>query len=126
MARTRSLSVGNEQRWRRPNAEHVPPMAGPVVANGGARDLFDQEDPLNGLENLSNVGGVCNAGVVGGKSDEECWRSSVRRRELIEIIRESMEKNRLCFQTNNRYGEDPVLSCGKPLLMRHLMLSENP
>ncbi|XP_055683200.1 protein naked cuticle [Lutzomyia longipalpis] len=36
------------------------------------------------------------------KSEEECWKSSLRRRELIEIIRESMEKNRLCFQGNRK------------------------
>lgn len=29
-----------------------------------------------------------------------CWKSPLRRHELIEIIRESMEKNRLCFQPN--------------------------
>lgn len=29
-----------------------------------------------------------------------CWKSPLRRHELIEIIRESMEKNRLCFQAN--------------------------
>lgn len=34
------------------------------------------------------------------ESAEECWKSSLRRHELIEIIRESMEKNRLCFQSN--------------------------
>ncbi|XP_059615362.1 protein naked cuticle [Phlebotomus argentipes] len=36
------------------------------------------------------------------KSEEECWESSLRRRELIEIIRKSMEKNRLCFQGNRK------------------------
>lgn len=101
--RARSLSVGNEQRWRRhPNETGTPVLR--AGANRGV-DIFDQEDPLNGLENISNVGGAvkCNGGgIIGGKSDEECWRSSLRRRELIEIIRESMEKNRLCFQTNNR------------------------
>lgn len=98
IARARSLSVGNEQRWKRtsPAAAAVPATAAMLGTgmNGGVA-LFDEEDQLNGLDNLSQIG-------VGGKSDEECWRSSLRRRELIEIIRESMEKNRLCFQTNNR------------------------
>lgn len=89
MARARSLSVGNEQRWKTSRTTSMGPILGTGL-NGGV-ELFDQEDQLNGLENLSGL-----------KSDEECWRSSLRRRELIEIIRESMEKNRLCFQTNNR------------------------
>lgn len=32
--------------------------------------------------------------------DQQCWKSPLKRHELIEIIRESMEKNRLCFQPN--------------------------
>lgn len=35
-----------------------------------------------------------------GNPQEECWKSSLCRRELIEIIRESMVKNSLCFQPN--------------------------
>lgn len=107
MARARSLSVGNEQRFKRTSpataANHNGNMLMGTGLNSGV-ELFDQEDQLNGLDNLSQMGGNAGGVVVngGGKSDEECWRSSLRRRELIEIIRESMEKNRLCFQTNNR------------------------
>lgn len=32
--------------------------------------------------------------------EQQCWKSPLKRHELIEIIRESMEKNRLCFQPN--------------------------
>lgn len=35
-----------------------------------------------------------------GTTQEECWKSSLCRRELIEIIRDSMVKNSLCFQPN--------------------------
>ena len=107
IARARSLSVGNEQRYKRPQTMPAPVTTSHMLETGvnSGVELFDEEDQLNGLDNLSQVGG--GGGVVGvvgatGKSDEECWRSSLRRRELIEIIRESMEKNRLCFQTNNR------------------------
>lgn len=98
--------MGNEQRWKRtpPSVVVVPeqPRLGTGL-NSGVQLFDEEEDQLNGLDNLSMLGG----GVVanGGRSDEECWRSSLRRRELIEIIRESMEKNRLCFQTNNRLVE---------------------
>ena len=57
-ARVRSLSVGNEYKWRQ-----------------------SQNQKLNKTTELNN----------GGK---------LRRNELIEIIRESMEKNKLCFQSN--------------------------
>ncbi|XP_053694344.1 protein naked cuticle homolog isoform X2 [Sabethes cyaneus] len=33
---------------------------------------------------------------------DECWKSSLCRRELIEIIRDSMVKNSLCFQPNRK------------------------
>ncbi|XP_058448290.1 protein naked cuticle homolog [Malaya genurostris] len=36
---------------------------------------------------------------------EECWKSSLCRRELIEIIRDSMVKNSLCFQPNRKPSE---------------------
>ncbi|XP_062547021.1 protein naked cuticle homolog [Armigeres subalbatus] len=37
-----------------------------------------------------------------GPTQEECWKSSLCRRELIEIIRDSMVKNSLCFQPNRK------------------------
>ncbi|XP_058818655.1 protein naked cuticle homolog [Topomyia yanbarensis] len=37
---------------------------------------------------------------------EECWKSSLCRRELIEIIRDSMVKNSLCFQPNRKSSEN--------------------
>uniref|UniRef100_A0A8W7PC64 Protein naked cuticle homolog n=1 Tax=Anopheles coluzzii TaxID=1518534 RepID=A0A8W7PC64_ANOCL len=46
----------------------------------------------------------CYENVIGrmAAAQEECWKSSLCRRELIEIIRESMVKNSLCFQPNRR------------------------
>jgi len=34
------------------------------------------------------------------RKSAECWKSALNRNDLISIIRESMEKNRLCFQLN--------------------------
>lgn len=61
------------------------------------------EEPISRVRSLSVGNENCyneidGGGVVGGPGD--CWKSSIRRHELIEIIRDSMEKNRLCFQSN--------------------------
>ncbi|XP_063697659.1 protein naked cuticle homolog [Culicoides brevitarsis] len=40
--------------------------------------------------------------------EQQCWKSPLKRHELIEIIRESMEKNRLCFQPNRKSIETPT------------------
>ncbi|XP_053674935.1 protein naked cuticle homolog [Anopheles nili] len=49
----------------------------------------------------------CYENVIGrmAAAQEECWKSSLCRRELIEIIRESMVKNSLCFQPNRKAME---------------------
>ncbi|XP_058125977.1 protein naked cuticle homolog [Anopheles ziemanni] len=44
-------------------------------------------------------------GRVAAAAPGECWKSSLCRRELIEIIRESMVKNSLCFQPNRKAME---------------------
>lgn len=50
----------------------------------------------NGDGALVVIGGIAGKTIEGG---EECL-NNLRRNDLIDIIRESMEKNRLCFQTN--------------------------
>uniref|UniRef100_A0A182JGN2 Protein naked cuticle homolog n=1 Tax=Anopheles atroparvus TaxID=41427 RepID=A0A182JGN2_ANOAO len=49
----------------------------------------------------------CYENVIGrvAAAPGECWKSSLCRRELIEIIRESMVKNSLCFQPNRKAME---------------------
>lgn len=69
-ARVRSLSVGNENCYQMA-------AAAAASANGAA----------------TNVAQL----IEGG--EEECL-NNLRRNDLIDIIRESMEKNRLCFQSN--------------------------
>ncbi|XP_055591954.1 protein naked cuticle homolog [Uranotaenia lowii] len=43
----------------------------------------------------------CYENMIGNPQDE-CWKSSLCRRELIEIIRDSMVKNSMCFQPNRK------------------------
>lgn len=70
-ARVRSLSVGNERNFR-----------------GTHRH-----------SNRGDGGGDASSGASGRDRNDECL-NNLRRNDLIDIIRESMEKNRLCFQPN--------------------------
>lgn len=72
-ARIRSLSVGNEASFRNSSRR-----------NGRTVDI---------------IGGDGSSGASGKERNVECL-NNLRRNDLIDIIRESMEKNRLCFQTN--------------------------
>lgn len=71
-ARIRSLSVGNEASFR----------------NSCRR---------NG-RTIDGIGGNASSGASGKERNAECL-NNLRRNDLIDIIRESMEKNRLCFQS---------------------------
>jgi hypothetical protein len=74
MARVRSLSVGNENKWK--YAYH-------------ANNILNEQQGYQKQQKQF-------------LSTKECeWNNTdLRRQELIEIIKDSMEKNRLCFQSN--------------------------
>lgn len=78
-ARVRSLSVGNENCMLLRNNHQLS-----VRGGGGGEVLMGGKQMTSGG---SNAGG------------DECL-NNLRRNDLIDIIRESMEKNRLCFQSN--------------------------
>lgn len=71
--RIRSLSVGNENTYRNRR-----------VVN------------LNGEVDFT---GDVSSGASGKDRNDECL-NNLKRNDLIDIIRESMEKSRLCFQSN--------------------------
>lgn len=89
-ARVRSLSVGNENCYRNNN---INSSVGRVVTTGGGGG----DGGSTGRGDISGGGGVIDAVIVDG--GDECL-NNLRRNDLIDIIRESMEKNRLCFQSN--------------------------
>lgn len=72
--RMRSLSVGNENSYRNSNRR-------PIHLN-------------TEIEN-----GDVSSGASGKDRNNECL-NNLKRNDLIDIIRESMEKSRLCFQSN--------------------------
>lgn len=80
MARVRSLSVGNENKWK-----HQQQTNNILNEQRHQEELKTQAKPQDFLTT----------------KDYHQWNNNaLRRDELIEIIRESMEKNRLCFQGN--------------------------
>lgn len=72
--RMRSLSVGNENSYR--NFNRRPVHLNTEIENGDA-----------------------SSGASGKDRNDECL-NNLKRNDLIDIIRESMEKSRLCFQSN--------------------------
>jgi hypothetical protein len=58
----------------------------------------DEPPPVARMRSLSVGNENCYKNIQ--QTQDERWKSSLRRHELIQIIRESMEKNRLCFQAN--------------------------
>lgn len=76
--RVRSLSVGNENSFRTGNRRAL---------NGG------------GVGAELELNGDVSSGASAKERNDECL-NSLRRNDLIDIIRESMEKSRLCFQSN--------------------------
>lgn len=79
VARVRSLSVGNENKWK--YAHH-------------ANNLLNEQQRQHNVALLKQQKQFLSA-------KEYHWNNTdLRKQELIEIIRDSMEKNRLCFQSN--------------------------
>uniref|UniRef100_A0A1I8NX69 Protein naked cuticle homolog n=1 Tax=Stomoxys calcitrans TaxID=35570 RepID=A0A1I8NX69_STOCA len=97
--RQRSLSVGNETCW---NNRHLQKAANqnhqlPWMA---AQQLHTT-DVLDGVQ-LRNPFQPMDVNVSQKRNSAECWKTALNRNDLISIIRESMEKNRLCFQLNGK------------------------
>ncbi|XP_055381641.1 protein naked cuticle [Condylostylus longicornis] len=82
--RRRSLSVGNECNWRK--RQDLKPSRLTSGING------------TNFDNGNNIG----QDVVDGDCRVEFRNNGLKRNELIDIIRESMEKNRLCFQSSGK------------------------
>ncbi|KAI8122179.1 Protein naked cuticle [Lucilia cuprina] len=115
--RQRSLSVGNETCWKNRHLQKPPAnstqqqllwhaeqqlnnSAGGVVA--GATDMVDGVQLRNPLKSTASGGGKVSSSSAQKRNSAECWKTALNRNDLISIIRESMEKNRLCFQLNGK------------------------
>ncbi|KAH8242384.1 hypothetical protein KR032_004217, partial [Drosophila birchii] len=118
--RQRSLSVGNDSSWQNRHLQQQQPQ---TVQASPAQPLNHKSvsvsPPLGGAG--AGVGDLMLDGVQlrqprpqslthqqqqqqqqQQRKSAECWKSALNRNDLISIIRESMEKNRLCFQLNGK------------------------
>ncbi|XP_037720674.1 protein naked cuticle isoform X1 [Drosophila subpulchrella] len=114
--RQRSLSVGNDSAWQnrhlqpqqpavgQPNATPPPPQplnhksASGSPPLGGGGDMM-----LDGVQlRQPRPQSLAHQPSQQQRKSAECWKSALNRNDLISIIRESMEKNRLCFQLNGK------------------------
>ncbi|KAH8332263.1 hypothetical protein KR074_012042, partial [Drosophila pseudoananassae] len=117
--RQRSLSVGNDSSWQNRHLQpqvvqqaaattptqslnHKSASVSPPLVGGGGEVMLDgvqlrQPRP----QSLTHQQHQQQQQQQQRKS-AECWKSALNRNDLISIIRESMEKNRLCFQLNGK------------------------
>ncbi|EDX11026.1 protein naked cuticle isoform X1 [Drosophila simulans] len=117
--RQRSLSVGNDSacqnrhlQLQQPPVGHPQPQSlnhksasgSPPLGVGGGGDMM-----LDGVQlrqprpqSLTPQQHQQQNQQQQQRKSTECWKSALNRNDLISIIRESMEKNRLCFQLNGK------------------------
>lgn len=88
-SRQRSLSVGNESSWK---------MRGVHISKNIAATSASTASTTNATGAPTVVDEVDGHNPGGSSPNNECWNNALKRNDLIDIIRASMEKNRLCFQ----------------------------
>lgn len=79
--------IGRKSRSRKPKANELHPAARIRSLSVGNENSY------------RNSNGDASSGASGKDRNDECL-NNLRRNDLIDIIRESMEKSRLCFQSN--------------------------
>lgn len=92
--RQRSLSVGNEEAcWNNRHLQkHQHQLHWVADQQLNNTDVLDDVQLRNTFQSENTP--------ISEKRNSECWKTALNRNDLISIIRESMEKNRLCFQLN--------------------------
>uniref|UniRef100_A0A1A9WA89 Protein naked cuticle homolog n=1 Tax=Glossina brevipalpis TaxID=37001 RepID=A0A1A9WA89_9MUSC len=119
--RPRSLSVGNET-WVKD--QHLQKQS-------HQRMELCPEQSLNSTDTVESVQrrntqkspiGTFNGSPKHNSAD--CWKTTFNRNDLISIIRESMEKNRLCFQLNGK-PQANVDPSTQPRMLQHITESKH-
>ncbi|XP_030380399.1 protein naked cuticle isoform X1 [Scaptodrosophila lebanonensis] len=99
--RQRSLSVGNETCWQNRHLQQQKQLQHQAVHPSSTTHKSASPplgDVIDGVQLRQPRSGLW----AQQRKSAECWKSALNRNDLIGIIRESMEKNRLCFQLNGK------------------------
>lgn len=101
--RQRSLSVGSEACWynRHMQQQHPSKLEQSQQQQQQLGDVVDGVQLRNPQKNTATAVSADTASSVLAqrqRNSAECWKTALNRNDLMSIIRESMEKNRLCFQ----------------------------
>uniref|UniRef100_A0A1A9ZUB2 Protein naked cuticle homolog n=1 Tax=Glossina pallidipes TaxID=7398 RepID=A0A1A9ZUB2_GLOPL len=118
--RPRSLSVGNEtlvkdQHLQKKSHQRMELCPERSLNGADAVDSVQRRNPQKSpVETLNGSS---------KRNSAECWKTTFNRNDLISIIRESMEKNRLCFQLNGKpqANVDPIT---QPRMLQHMTQSK--
>ncbi|XP_014088333.2 protein naked cuticle [Bactrocera oleae] len=105
--RQRSLSVGSEACWynRHMQQQHPSKLEQSQQQQQQLGDVVDGVQLRNPQKNTATAVSADTASSVLAqrqRNSAECWKTALNRNDLMSIIRESMEKNRLCFQMSGK------------------------
>ncbi|XP_053956333.1 protein naked cuticle [Anastrepha ludens] len=105
--RQRSLSVGSEACWhnRHSQQQQQQQQQGKLEQLQPPQQQQQLGDVVDGVQLRNphkNTAASSNVLAQRQRNSAECWKTALNRNDLMSIIRESMEKNRLCFQMSGK------------------------
>ncbi|XP_067643471.1 protein naked cuticle isoform X2 [Eurosta solidaginis] len=121
--RQRSLSVGNEACWYNSHVQQQQQQQKQGKLEQTQQQLGDVVDGVQLRNPHKNPTNNTTAAIwmQRQRNSAECWNTALNRNELMSIIRESMEKNRLCFQMSGKpqANVSPIRQPQHPLQQPH-------
>ncbi|XP_011199495.2 protein naked cuticle [Bactrocera dorsalis] len=100
--RQRSLSVGNEACWYNRHIQQQQQQS-KLEQSQQQQQLSDVVDGVQLRNPQKNTAATASSALAQRqRNSTECWKTALNRNDLMSIIRESMEKNRLCFQMSGK------------------------
>ncbi|XP_039965217.1 protein naked cuticle [Bactrocera tryoni] len=105
--RQRSLSVGSEACWYNRHIQQQQQQSKLEQSQQQQQqqlgDVVDGVQLRNPQKNATTAGAAASSALAQRqRNSAECWKTALNRNDLMSIIRESMEKNRLCFQMSGK------------------------
>ncbi|XP_011186391.1 protein naked cuticle [Zeugodacus cucurbitae] len=104
--RQRSLSVGSEACWynrhMQQQQQNKLEQSQQQQQQQQLGDVVDGVQLRNPQKNSTSATAASSVLAQRQRNSAECWKTALNRNDLMSIIRESMEKNRLCFQMSGK------------------------